>query len=82
MIAVLLRFRNNSKPSGHHDRFLATNRGMGANNSAGLKECSGRKYILPLQDDWECHGPRHYVKDSLLLVTLTIFHGAISLVVA
>jgi glycosyltransferase involved in cell wall biosynthesis len=36
------------------------NRGLGANNNAGLKSCRG-KYIFMIQDDWECHGPSDYL---------------------
>jgi glycosyltransferase involved in cell wall biosynthesis len=36
------------------------NRGLGANNNNGLRHCRG-KYILMIQDDWECHGPADYL---------------------
>ena len=36
------------------------NRGLGANNNNGLRHCRG-KYILMIQDDWECQGPADYL---------------------
>jgi glycosyltransferase involved in cell wall biosynthesis len=43
------------------------NRGMGANTNAGLKQCAG-KYILQIQDDWECQGPPPYLEQAVLLM--------------
>lgn len=43
------------------------NRGLGANTNAGLRACTG-KYILQLQDDWECMGPADYLKKSVELM--------------
>ncbi len=40
------------------------NRGLGANNNAGLKRCSG-KYIFMIQDDWACHGPSDYLLNAV-----------------
>jgi glycosyltransferase involved in cell wall biosynthesis len=50
-------------------KFVAskTNRGMGANTNAGLKLCAG-KYILDIQDDWECQGPPQYLEQAVLLM--------------
>jgi glycosyltransferase involved in cell wall biosynthesis len=36
------------------------NAGLGANNNNGLRHCHG-KYILMIQDDWECQGPTDYL---------------------
>jgi glycosyltransferase involved in cell wall biosynthesis len=44
-----------------------TNRGMGANTNAGLKQCAG-KYILQIQDDWECQGPPRYLEQAVCLM--------------
>jgi glycosyltransferase involved in cell wall biosynthesis len=43
------------------------NRGMGANTNAGLAQCAG-KYILHIQDDWECQGPPRYLEQAVLLM--------------
>ncbi|MBZ5668206.1 MAG: glycosyltransferase [Acidobacteriia bacterium] len=43
------------------------NRGLGANTNAGLKQCAG-KYILQIQDDWECQGPPRYLEQTVLLM--------------
>jgi glycosyltransferase involved in cell wall biosynthesis len=43
------------------------NRGLGANANAGLRNCKG-KYILQLQDDWECRGPARYLRDAIGLM--------------
>lgn len=40
------------------------NRGLGANNNAGLNLCTG-KYILMIQDDWACHGPSDYLRQTV-----------------
>lgn len=45
----------------------AKNRGLGANANAGLRHCTG-KYILQLQDDWECCGRAHYLHDAVELM--------------
>jgi glycosyltransferase involved in cell wall biosynthesis len=41
-----------------------TNRGLGANNNNGIQHCSG-KYILMIQDDWECCGPADYLRNTI-----------------
>lgn len=43
------------------------NRGLGANNNAGLSHCHG-KYVLMIQDDWECHGPPDYLSQSVAVM--------------
>lgn len=43
------------------------NRGMGANANAGVKECTG-KYVLFLQDDWECKGPCDYLERAVAVM--------------
>jgi glycosyltransferase involved in cell wall biosynthesis len=40
------------------------NRGLGSNNNAGIRSCTG-KYILMVQDDWRCHGPSDYLKNCV-----------------
>lgn len=40
------------------------NKGLGANNNNGLRHCSG-KYILMIQDDCVCTGPRDYLKNTI-----------------
>jgi glycosyltransferase involved in cell wall biosynthesis len=47
--------------------FAPGNRGMGANANAGLAVCCG-KYILFLQDDWECAGPDRYLRDAVAVM--------------
>jgi glycosyltransferase involved in cell wall biosynthesis len=51
------------------DKFVLApkNRGMGANANSGLAVCSG-KYILFLQDDWECMGPSCYLRESVAVM--------------
>jgi glycosyltransferase involved in cell wall biosynthesis len=51
------------------DKFVLApkNRGMGANANAGLANCLG-KYILFLQDDWECQGPACYLRDAVAVM--------------
>jgi hypothetical protein len=44
--------------------FAQRNRGLGANNNKGLRLCTG-KYILMVQDDWECHGPPDYLSNAV-----------------
>jgi glycosyltransferase involved in cell wall biosynthesis len=43
---------------------LPKNRGLGANNNNGLRHCSG-KYILMIQDDCICRGPREYLRNTI-----------------
>lgn len=45
---------------------LPKNRGLGANNNNGIRHCNG-KYILMIQDDWECRGPNEYLTNSVLV---------------
>jgi glycosyltransferase involved in cell wall biosynthesis len=40
------------------------NRGLGANNNNGLRHCAG-KYILMIQDDCICQGPRDYLRNTI-----------------
>jgi glycosyltransferase involved in cell wall biosynthesis len=40
------------------------NRGLGANNNHGLRHCTG-KYILMVQDDWKCRGPKDYLTNAV-----------------
>ena len=40
------------------------NRGLGANNNNGINHCKG-KYVLMIQDDWECHGPADYLTNAV-----------------
>ncbi len=44
---------------------LPKNRGLGANNNNGIRHCTG-KYILMIQDDWECRGPADYLGNAVL----------------
>lgn len=46
---------------------LPKNRGLGANNNNGLRQCSG-KYIFMIQDDWICQGPSHYLRDAVAVM--------------
>jgi glycosyltransferase involved in cell wall biosynthesis len=48
------------------DRFALAerNRGLGANNNAGLRLCTG-KYVLMIQDDCVCYGPREYLREAV-----------------
>jgi glycosyltransferase involved in cell wall biosynthesis len=43
------------------------NRGLGANNNNGLRHCTG-KYILMIQDDCMCYGPRDYLRNTILVM--------------
>jgi Glycosyl transferase family 2 len=40
------------------------NVGLGANNNAGLRLCRG-KYVLMIQDDWNCYGPPEYLTEAV-----------------
>ena len=42
----------------------AKNAGLGANNNNGIRHCNG-KYILMIQDDWECCGPPDYLTNTI-----------------
>jgi len=48
----------------HHFSLPEKHRGLGANNNAGLKLCTG-KYILMIQDDWLCHGPSDWLSNAI-----------------
>jgi len=48
-------------------RLPSVHRGLGANTNAGLRLCTG-KYILQLQDDWECRGPAGYLRNAVALM--------------
>jgi hypothetical protein len=43
---------------------LPKNRGLGSNNNNGINHCKG-KYILMIQDDWECRGPVDYLSNAV-----------------
>lgn len=45
--------------------FSTKRRGLGANVNQGLKVASG-DLILQLQDDWECQGPRDYLRRAAI----------------
>src|ERR1700739_3666340 len=47
--------------------FLPKNRGLGANNNNGIRNCSG-KYVLMIQDDWFCHGPADYLLNAVAVM--------------
>ena len=40
------------------------NQGLGPNNNNGIAHCKG-KYILMIQDDWECFGPPDYLSNAV-----------------
>lgn len=40
------------------------NLGLGANNNAGLRLCTG-KYVLMIQEDCVCYGPPQYLRDAV-----------------
>lgn len=46
---------------------LPKNRGLGANNNNGIRNCRG-KYILMIQDDWLCHGPSDYLSNAVAVL--------------
>ncbi|MGB6134006.1 MAG: glycosyltransferase family A protein [Acidobacteriaceae bacterium] len=48
----------------HRFALAGKNRGLGANNNAGLSLCTG-KYVLMIQDDWICHGPSDYLEQAV-----------------
>jgi glycosyltransferase involved in cell wall biosynthesis len=47
--------------------FAEKNEGLGANTNKGLRTATGR-YILQLQDDWECVGPSDFLNEGVLLM--------------
>lgn len=44
--------------------FAKKNRGLGANNNAGLRLCNG-KYVLMIQEDCLCYGPPEYLMEAV-----------------
>lgn len=48
----------------HRFALSPKNCGLGANNNAGLRLCTG-KYVLMIQDDWICHGPPNYLHEAV-----------------
>lgn len=42
-------------------------KGLGENQNRGLRAAKG-DYLLQLQDDWLCLGPRDYLKDAISLI--------------
>lgn len=59
--------------------FAPKNRGLGANNNLGLRNCKG-DYILMLQDDWQCHGPRDYLRNAVAVMQANPQVGIINFV--
>jgi len=59
--------------------FSTRNKGLGANNNLGLGHCKG-DYILMLQDDWECHGPREYLKNAVSVMEANPSVGIVNFV--
>lgn len=53
------------------------NRGLGANNNAGLRLCHG-KYVLMIQDDWVCHGPADYLQNAVMVMEANLEVGIIN----
>lgn len=47
--------------------FIPKNRGLGANNNSGIRNCKGR-YVLMIQDDWFCHGPADYLSNAVAVM--------------
>jgi glycosyltransferase involved in cell wall biosynthesis len=45
----------------------AAHRGLGANNNNGLRLCTG-KYVLMIQDDWQCCGPSDYLSNAVAVL--------------
>jgi len=56
---------------------LPKNKGLGANNNNGIRHCSG-KYILMVQDDWECCGPSQYLKEAVSVMEANPHIGLIN----
>ncbi len=57
--------------------FFPRNRGLGANNNHGLSYCRG-KYILMIQDDWQCNGPSDYLQQSVSVMEANPLLGIIN----
>lgn len=53
------------------------NRGLGANINQGMAACRG-EFILMIQDDWMCRGPRDYLRNCVLLFQRYATVGMIS----
>ena len=45
----------------------ARNGGLGANMNTGLAACGG-KYVLVLQDDWDCQGPASWLRQAIAVM--------------
>lgn len=45
----------------------AKNSGLGGNNNNGLRHCTG-KYVLMIQDDWQCQGPPDYLSNAVAVL--------------
>jgi glycosyltransferase involved in cell wall biosynthesis len=56
---------------------MEKHRGLGANNNNGLAQCSG-SYILMIQDDWLCHGPRDYLANTIAVLEINPEVGIIN----
>ncbi|MGC2161911.1 MAG: glycosyltransferase family A protein [Silvibacterium sp.] len=50
-----------------HFSLPPSHRGLGANNNNGLGLCTG-KYIFMIQDDWLCHGPSDYLRNTVAVL--------------
>lgn len=48
----------------HRFALSPKNGGLGANNNAGLRLCTG-KYVLMIQEDCVCYGPPHYLREAV-----------------
>jgi glycosyltransferase involved in cell wall biosynthesis len=53
------------------------NQGLGPNNNQGLSHCRG-KYILMIQDDWQCNGPSDYLRQSVSVMEANPLVGIIN----
>lgn len=53
------------------------NQGLGPNNNNGIAHCSG-KYILMIQDDWECFGPPDYLRNAVRVMEANPTVGTIN----
>jgi glycosyltransferase involved in cell wall biosynthesis len=53
------------------------NQGLGPNNNYGLSHCQG-KYILMIQDDWQCNGTSDYLRQSVSVMEANPLLGIIN----